>query len=233
MDLPEADGEDLHLALEELGWINRHLGGHRAFLSGLHSHYPPGTAPPSLTVLDVGCGGGDIVAPLRDWAVNAGVQKLRIILLDFNRHTCRQISPCTGNGGEIDVQWIVLQADARHLPCREGAVDIIHFGLFLHHFRQGDIVQFLRVALKMCCKGLIVNDLHASRLPYWVTRWGTRILCRSTMVPQDGPLSILRGFHRAELQSIATGVGQPWTRLGWVWPFRWLGLMSYSQRSGS
>ena len=232
MDLPEAQGEDLHLALGELAWINRHLGGHRAFLFGLRSHYPPGTAPQDLTVLDVGCGGGDIVAPLRDWAANAGVQKLRIILLDFNGHTCRQICPPAGSGAEIDVQWIVLQADARNIPCRSGGVDIIHFGLFLHHFRQGDIVHFLRVALKSCRRGLIVNDLHASRLPYWVTRWGTRILCRSAMVPEDGPLSILRGFRRAELQTIATGVGQSWDRLRWIWPFRWLGVMSLDRRSG-
>tara|TARA_B110000196_G_C20704665_1_gene456868 strand:- start:137 stop:295 length:159 start_codon:yes stop_codon:yes gene_type:complete len=44
------------------------------------------------------------------------------------------------------------------------------------------------------------------------------------MVRHDAPLSVARGFRRQELMELAEAAGFQWTKLIWVWPFRWLAV---------
>ena len=68
---------------------------------------------------------------------------------------------------------------------------------------------------------LVVNDLHRCVPAYYGIRLIGPLLSRSPMFRHDGPLSVLRGFHRSELREIAETAGLKDYTLRWHWAFRW------------
>ena len=93
-------------------------------------------------------------------------------------------------------------------------------GLFAHHLPDAELVRFLRWLPAHATRRWLILDLHRHWLS-WAAVWaGTRLMRLHPMVIHDGPVSINRGFVRAD-----------WTRLlaeadvtadiRWVAPFRW------------
>ena len=69
MDDLNFSGGELNQTLRELKTINRWLGGNYVTTSGLakiFNRYPQD----SYTVADIGCGGGDMIRVMDDWAKN-------------------------------------------------------------------------------------------------------------------------------------------------------------------
>ena len=216
MDEPSTDAGDLDRALTELRFVHDWLGGDRCARAGLRALLPAAPAAP-LHVLDVGSGGGEVAGAASRWARRRGLSG-RAILLDFNRRACLWARR------RCSSQDIVVQADAFNIPLPPRSVDIVHCGLFLHHFEPARATALLARLLPLCRVGLVVSDLHRHPLPYAVTRWGSRLLSRSAMVRHDAPLSVARGFRRSDLEQLAAAAGFRWTHLRRVWPWRWLAV---------
>lgn len=217
----DATGSDLDRALAELAFVHRWLGGARATRRGLDVVRP--RIEGEFTLLDVGSGGGDLAPTVEHWSRSAHVT-CRTLLVDFNRSACLRSS--RRSSGET----AVLQADASSIPIRPHGVDIVHCGLFLHHFSTLRAAHLLQGMLNVARLALIVNDLHRHTVPYLVTRLGARLLSRSAMVRHDAPVSVGRGFRRHDLEEIAAAAGFRWTLLRRVWPYRWLGVKMIQPR---
>lgn len=219
MDRPDAGeaatGGEMDRALAELGFVHRWLGGARGTRRGLDDVRPG--IEGEFTLLDVGCGGGDLASVIEDWSHKYHLT-CRTILVDFNR------SACLHSSRRSSQETIVLQADAYSLPIRPRSVDIVHCGLFLHHFTTQRAACLLQRLLTIARLALIVNDLHRHDVPYLVTRLGARLLSRSEMVRHDAPVSVGRGFRRIDLENMAAAAGFRWTLLRRVWPYRWLAV---------
>ena len=71
MDDPDIPEDDLRGALTELCSINRTLNGWASSLAGLDSLVPPESR--SLSVLDVGTGGGDVARRIVHWGAQRGI----------------------------------------------------------------------------------------------------------------------------------------------------------------
>lgn len=170
-----------------------------------------------VEILDVGCGGGELVRTASAWAARRG-GTARVTLIDFNRQICRRAR-------RRFVQPSVLQADMFRTPFPLSSFDAIHCGLVLHHFNEVQGAELLRRLAPLCRRALIVSDLHRHPVPYLATAWGSRLLSRSRMVRHDGPLSIRRGFSRGDLAAVARRAGFEWTLLRRVWPYRWLAVL--------
>ena len=87
--------------LKSLAWFNRAMLGHRPVLSWLDAAMrglPPGE--PS-TLLDVGCGYGDLLRTIRHWANRRGL-RMRLIGIDLNADTIAIAREATSPGDAID-----------------------------------------------------------------------------------------------------------------------------------
>jgi len=73
-----------------------------------------------------------------------------------------------------------------------------------------------------CKSGFFINDLHRHFLAYHSIRLLTRTFSKSRLVKNDAPISVTRGFSRADWQRILTDAGLNDYHLYWRWAFRWL-----------
>ena len=64
MDEPDIPREDIRIALSEIEAINRKLGGYRVVTGALDDLNITG----HISILDIGCGGGDMLRKISDWA---------------------------------------------------------------------------------------------------------------------------------------------------------------------
>jgi SAM-dependent methyltransferase len=218
MDEPDIAGQVLHDALRELEVINRHLGGHRTSILSIELLLRAVPANRELTVLDVGAGGADTTIELERWSRGVG-RSLRVVSMDINPFTCaRARDLLTRDAPRVPA---VVAADVFHMPFRPASFDIVHSSLFLHHFDDEEAAVILRTLRGLARIGVIVNDLHRHALAYWSVRLGSALFSASEFVRHDGPLSVLRGFRRHELETLAHAAGASPLSLKWRWGFRW------------
>ena len=85
MDDLEVGGEILKQTLRELRTINRFLGGNHVTTSGLNILLGQEKSW-EYTIADIGCGGGDMLKVMADWA-SKNKFKCKFIGIDANDHT--------------------------------------------------------------------------------------------------------------------------------------------------
>jgi SAM-dependent methyltransferase len=212
IDGADVGASDMARVLENLGTINRFLGGYSTTLSALTRLIPP--ALRRVRILDVGAGGGDMAQRLADWARASG-RPADVVAVDLSEQATvfakRQL------GATRDVS--IVRGDVLALPFARDAFDVTICSLFLHHFRDDVVVRVLAAMLDVSRYGVVVNDLHRHPLA-WV---GIRALCAlfgaHPIVRHDAAVSVLRGFTRDEIAAAARCVDAR-HELRWRWAFR-------------
>ncbi|GAB4092675.1 class I SAM-dependent methyltransferase [Flaviaesturariibacter terrae] len=216
-DIPFAD---IARNMEELDTINTRLGGHAITLRGLQRIAKRKPAQP-LSVLEIGCGGGDNLRVLASWAARNG-RTLELSGLDYNA-ACIDFAKSRPQNSGIRF----LHSDYRDLP--EGArFDIVFSSLFCHHFTNEELVEQLRWMAARSRAGFFINDLHRHPLAYHSIRLLTQRFSRSYLVKNDAPLSVRRGFRRAEWTALLGAAGITRFTCSWQWAFRWLVTVAHS-----
>src|SRR4051812_45011424 len=81
MDGPSVPKEDIHQALRELEIVGKRLGGYNVAINAISQIIKSGK--PVNTILDVGCGGGDTLRVVADWARSSN-KDINFIGLDRN-----------------------------------------------------------------------------------------------------------------------------------------------------
>lgn len=212
-NLPVAD---LHRNLYELDVINRWLGGHAVTLAGLRSLLAGVPRQQHLTIVDVGCGGGDALRVVHHFLKKRG-QPHRLIGLDLNPDCIAYAEQALQ--GQPNTEFIA--ANALHLPSLGLGADVVMSSLFTHHLFDQQLTQVLQAMHHSARLGMVVNDLHRHPLAWHSIKWLTRALSRSHLVQHDAPLSVARGFSRAEWQQALAAAGIDHYDLRWAWAFRW------------
>ncbi len=209
----------LTYALDELGVIDKWLGGSRTSINALAPFLHADAGP--ARVLDVGAGGGDFLATLVQWGSRRGMT-VEAVGVDVNTATVAyaqrlldaRLTPA--ERGRVNI----MQGNARALPVEADTFTVAHAALFLHHFGDDDIVALLR-EMRRVARTVVINDLHRHPFAYYSIALLTQVLSRTPMVKADAPHSVLRGFHRDELIRLATAAGLK-PRVTWHWAFRWI-----------
>jgi ubiquinone/menaquinone biosynthesis C-methylase UbiE len=98
-------------------------------------------------------------------------------------------------------------ADGRALPFPDGAFDVAHTSMVLHHLSADDAAGFLAELRRVARVGVVVNDLARGRL-FWLGGWLlTHTLAPSRYTRHDGPLSVRRAFTLAEMRELLAEAG--------------------------
>ncbi|RYY38380.1 MAG: methyltransferase domain-containing protein [Chitinophagaceae bacterium] len=210
-DIPFADiARNMH----ELDVVNTRLGGHAITIRGLkrvlHGHRGG-----LLHVVEIGCGGGDNLRVLRNWAKRNGV-RLALTGVDYNP-AC--ITYAEGRSSNAGITFICC--DYRHMPASVQP-DVIYSSLFCHHFTDAELQEQLRWMQARSRIGFFINDLHRHAIAYYSIKWLTKAFSGSYLVRNDAPLSVQRGFRRAEWRRLLQDAGIQHYQCSWQWAFRWL-----------
>ena len=195
-------------ALNELKLVNRLLGGVSTSKTGFEILFNSSNYE-SIKVLDIGSGSSDIFESL----INK-FPKLKIFSIDRNKRVCEVV--------KNENTAYPIFGDAIALPVKEESISVVHASLFLHHFKKDDIIKIIKSSLAIAEKGMIINDLRRS---VWALI-GIKILIylfsKSTMVKNDAPLSVKRGFIKSELINLLEELKITNYKIKRKWAFRWL-----------
>jgi 2-polyprenyl-3-methyl-5-hydroxy-6-metoxy-1,4-benzoquinol methylase len=215
-ELLDQDGipfADIERNMLELDLINTWLGGHRISILGLKQLLG---GRRRIRICEIGCGGGDNLRVLTRYCHRHGVVT-EVVGVDINEH-CIEVAREKWRDGQAE--W--LNSDYRLVAFDRRKPDIIFSSLFCHHFTDQELVSMIRWMEQNSTTGWYINDLHRHPLAYYSIRWLTKWLSRSYLVKNDAPLSVLRGFTRAEWTTILQEAGIETYQLKWKWAFRWL-----------
>jgi 2-polyprenyl-3-methyl-5-hydroxy-6-metoxy-1,4-benzoquinol methylase len=204
--------EDLFQNYRELHIINKRLGGYAVTLKGIASLLE-GTDR-AYSILDVGCGGGDMLSEISKWGKKKGY---RFELTGVDRSSAAVRYASISNR---QAHWI--EDDAFRFLSGETKFDIITCTLFMHHFTDEKITEMLTLMNASAKLGVVINDLHRHPLAFHAIRWLTTLLSRSYLVKHDAPLSVLRGFTKQDWHRYTAATKVKPAKLTWEWAFRYL-----------
>jgi SAM-dependent methyltransferase len=214
------DPEVLDGNLRDLARVNRWLGGVR--LSERAVEALAGAAADegrTITLVDVGTGAADIPAELvarwrrRGRRLEAVGVESRAAIAD----AAGRINPGIRRSGvRIEV------ADGMALPFANGAFDIAHCSLVLHHLDAPAAIALLRELRRVARRGVVVNDLARGRW-LWAGAWLlSRVATTNRFTRNDGPLSVRRAWTLKEARAMVAVAGlRPVAEVVGVFGHRW------------
>lgn len=221
MDNLDCSGEVVHQTLRELDFINQWLGGNAVTVDAVKSVMNQLPKEQSLTIVDLGCGSGEMLKILARLARKQN-RKAALTGVDANANIIAYARKHTERFPEIEYEAIDILSDS----FRKRKFDIVIATLFFHHFSTEELISFFSRLKKQTNEAIIVNDIHRHALAFYSIRWLTRLFSKSSMVRYDAPLSVLRAFKKEELKEILMKAGIENYSLRWKWAFRWQLIIS-------
>lgn len=215
LDKPDIPFAHIRRNMQELDFINRHLGGHNITLDGIVAIIQRGLHfSQPLRITEIGCGGGDNLRAIKTWAQNINL-KVQLTGIDVNAECIEYAQSVKENSG---IQF--THSDYRSIKNIDA--DIIFSSLFCHHFTNEELIEQLRWMEVNSRLGFFINDLHRHILAWGSIKLLTRLFSRSYLVKNDAPLSVQRSFVRADWQYLLQQAGIKKYTIKWRWAFRWL-----------
>jgi 2-polyprenyl-3-methyl-5-hydroxy-6-metoxy-1,4-benzoquinol methylase len=213
MDDLDYNGPILHDALNKLAKINKWLGGNQVTLNGLKKVLKNHPKQEPITIIDLGCGGGDMLRAVSRFGKKNNYH-FKLIGIDANPHTVNYANELSKNYDNIAFKTIdVFSEEFKNLQ-----YDLVLTTLFFHHFKEDELIRFLKPILEKAKRGVVVNDLHRHTLAYYLFKLLATTIKNKTIV-QDGLTSVLRGFKRKELEEISKILHANY-QIQWKWAFR-------------
>ncbi|QXP60548.1 methyltransferase domain-containing protein [Olleya sp. HaHaR_3_96] len=213
MDDLDYNGPILHDALDKLAKINQWLGGNIVTINGLKKTLKNHNKSEAITIIDLGCGGGDILREISLFGKKNNYN-FKLIGIDANPHTVNYANLLSQKYDNVSFEAIDIFSD----EFNNLEYDLVLTTLFLHHFKEDQLVSFLKPVLQKAKLGIVVNDLHRHKLAYYLFKLLCTTIKNKTIV-EDGLTSVLRGFKREELTTISKQINANY-QIQWKWAFR-------------
>ena len=194
MDRPGCDPARLDRTYAQFSVVNRALAGWRGiYRTRLR---PVLSATTVTTLLDIGCGGGDVPVLLAAWAARDRL-KLEITAIDPDRRAFdfarrrRHVDGVT-----------FRQASTAELVAEGQRYDVVVSNHVLHHLGTAELPQFLTESALLSGGTVIHNDIRRSPAAYalfYAVSWPFP----GSFIREDGLTSIRRSYTAAELRAAA------------------------------
>lgn len=223
LDNFDIQGPEVELMLKDLKTVNTVLGGHGVTLRGIATLLNDFSKEKTITIVDIGCGDGEMLRKIAAFEKKHSYT-FNLIGIDGNEHIIKIAK-------EKSKAYHNMSFKVKNIFSEEATVpnyDIALCTLFLHHFKNEAIIAILKKLSTEAKVGVIVNDLHRSRLAFWLFKIFSSIFIKSKIAKHDGLVSVARGFKRKELQKITAQISNTTATVHWKWAFRWQCILRVS-----
>ena len=157
MDDLSMEGDLLQNTLDQLVLINKRLGGNKATINGLHTLLKAEPKDAAISIVDRGCGSGDILRAVADYG-RKNNYTFKLTGIDANEYTVNYARKLSVKYPEISF----IKMDVQSIEFSGLSFDIGITTLFLHHFTNQEIDHLLIPIVKKARIGVVINDLHRS-----------------------------------------------------------------------
>lgn len=195
MDKPDCDPGKLQRTYAQFPLIN-------AVVSGWHSNYrhrirPLLSATRKTTLLDIGCGGGDVARSLARWAARDGLWlEVTAIDPDDRAFAFAQAQPPMP-------RLSFRKAFSAELVAEGAVFDVVISNHILHHLTPAQFQDLLADSTRLATAAVIHSDIVRSPAAYALFAAGTLPFFPGSYIRRDGLTSIRRSYTPVELRAIA------------------------------
>ncbi|KAF2336690.1 methyltransferase domain-containing protein [Flavobacterium nitrogenifigens] len=216
MDDFSLEGEELIGALDQIASINQLLGGNKLTLHGIKELFKKTDISKTIIIADIGCGNGDMLRMLAKYGKKNNLN-FKLIGIDANAFTIDYAKRLSKDFPNIEYLCIDIFSEEFH----QLKYDIVLCTLTLHHFTTNQIADVMNTLNKNASIGIVVNDLHRSKLAYRLFELIGVVFNLNNMSRNDGLISILKGFKKNELESLSQKLNLKNYSINWKWAFRY------------
>ena len=213
MDDFSLEGEELRDALDKIASINQFLGGNKLTLQGVTKLIHKND---EITIVDLGCGNGDMLRALADFGTKNNYN-FKLIGIDANAFTIDYAIKLSKEYPNISYKC----EDVFSEPFSQLNYDIVLCTLTLHHFKNNQIDYLLQLFQKQARIGIVINDLHRNIIAYRAFQLVCFFFRLNRMSREEGLISILRGFKKQELINFSERNQFKNYTIHWKWAFRY------------
>lgn len=216
MDDFSLEGEELRAALDQIARINQLLGGNNLTLHGIKRLLKQTDISKTITIADIGCGNGDMLRMLAEFGRKNNLN-FKLIGVDANDFTINYARNLSAEYPNIEYKCMdIFSENFKTLK-----YDIVLCTLTLHHFSNEEILNIITTFNKNAETGIIINDLHRSKIAYRLFELICVLFNLKKMSKEDGLVSILRGFKKNELEEFSKKLNFKNYTINWKWAFRY------------
>lgn len=216
MDDPHCDPRRLRATLRRFGTVNRLVSGWGSvYRNRLRPHLASLGRP--ARVLDLGSGGGDLVARLAGLAQRDGLD------VHWTGADPDPRAHAVATEREVPPTVAFVYTDAAALVAEGHIFDVVLSNHVLHHL-GAELPAFAAQSLQLS-RGLVLHgDIERSRFAYGLYAVGITPFAPGTFLRTDGLRSIRRSFTRGELAEALASDGPGSWRVEQPAPFRLLAV---------
>lgn len=197
MDDPACDLDMLRRTYAQFKYVNGAISGWRRIY---RRWIRPRLSGNPSRLLDIGCGGGDLVERLARWTARDGLN-VEITAADPDE---RAIDFLKSRSFPDSV--IIRQAMTMDL-IREGQeYDVVISNHVIHHLNKTELQQFLGDSTALATRLALHNDIRRDDFAY-LGFMPTALMFRRSFITVDGLMSIRRSYLPGELRRV---VPEPW-----------------------
>ena len=204
--------------LDKLEIINRFLGGNSVTINGLKNLLKNQSKNKTITIVDLGCGNGDILRDVAKFG-RKNNYSFNLIGIDANLAAIEYAKELSKEYSELSFKTLDILSE----DFKKQSYDVVLCTLFLHHFKNEELISFLKTTTNKATIGVVVNDLHRHKLAYYLFKL-IGFFIKNKMVRQDGLTSVLRAFKRKDLENISKKIKVHFS-IQWKWAFRYLWIL--------
>lgn len=215
LDLDEAPFEEVKDSLNDVRRVNRYLSGYRVLLHHITPFLENHTESRPLSILDAATGSADQPIAVIRMARRLG-KPVSITALDINEKMLKYSREAGARFPELDF----VQGDALSLPFADASFDVVINSLSLHHFSEENAVTMLKGFSRVAKRGVIINDLHRSRVAWAAIYLLTRLMTQNRLTRYDAPVSVMNAFLPSEMRSLAERAGWEQFEIHRHFPYR-------------
>jgi len=188
-------------ALNSLAWVNQWFGNQKLLIGSvlkiIEQNTDNGTSQNKLHIIDLGCGGGDILRKLAEVLVQKNIPFF-MTGIDGNAHALQYAR----EQGKEFAQINYLKADILDDRFTIPNCDILISSHFIYHFKSKGLLHFLKKNLSKVNVAFINSGLERNIWALRLFKWFGFFLPMSRLAKQDGRLAIQRAFTKSELLRI-------------------------------